>query len=94
MIVVTTDHGRDSIKGRDHGGQSVRERTTWLVTNINRLNRRFKEGDLPVTDITPSILKFMNIEIPEETSREMDGLSFVDPLSFDRFTQDRTTAGH
>jgi hypothetical protein len=84
MIVVTTDHGRDSIRGKDHGGQSARERTTWLVTNINRLNRRFKEGDLPITDITPSILKFLNIEIPGETSMEMDGLSFVDPLSFDR----------
>ena len=28
MIVVTTDHGRDPVTGKGHGGQSVRERTT------------------------------------------------------------------
>jgi len=86
MIVVTTDHGRDPVKGKSHGGQSDRERTTWLVTNISDLNRRFKEGNLPITDITPSILKFMNIEVPEEAALEMDGVSFVDSLAFDRMS--------
>ncbi len=28
LILVTTDHGRDVHTGKDHGGQSERERTT------------------------------------------------------------------
>ena len=33
MVVVTTDHGRGE-NGHGHGGQSWRERTTWISTNI------------------------------------------------------------
>ena len=39
MVVVTTDHGR-SENGHDHGGQSERERTTWISTN-QPVNRHF-----------------------------------------------------
>ena len=38
---ITTDHGRDSATGKHHGGQSDRERATWIVTNATDLmNRR------------------------------------------------------
>ncbi|MEJ0030463.1 MAG: alkaline phosphatase family protein [Bacteroidota bacterium] len=42
LIVVTTDHGRSADTGKNHGGQSDRERTTWIVTNSTKLNEHFK----------------------------------------------------
>ncbi len=38
LIFITTDHGRDEKTGRGHGGQSPRQRTTWMVTNLKRIN--------------------------------------------------------
>ena len=43
MIVVTTDHGRGE-NGHGHGGQSWRERTTWISTNVP-VNSHFTAGD-------------------------------------------------
>lgn len=80
MIIVTTDHGRDAITGKDHGGQSDRERTIWMVTNVKETNAHFRE--LPATvDIMPSILRFMNVEMPETTREEVDGVPFIGPVS-------------
>jgi predicted AlkP superfamily pyrophosphatase or phosphodiesterase len=80
MIVVTTDHGRDAQTGKDHGGQTDRERTTWISTNVKDLNQRFKQNPA-VTDIMPSIMRFMNIEIPQATKEELDGVPFIGALS-------------
>ncbi len=76
MVVVTTDHGRSPVDGKDHGGQSDRERTTWIATNVSDLNSHFNDNPA-IVDIMPSILKFMKIGIPEETRKELDGDSFV-----------------
>lgn len=38
LIVITTDHGRDEKTGKNHGGQSDRQRSTWMVTNYKPLN--------------------------------------------------------
>jgi predicted AlkP superfamily pyrophosphatase or phosphodiesterase len=76
MVVVTTDHGRSPIDGRDHGGQSERERTTWIVTNISDLNSHFNDNPA-IVDIMPSILQFIGIPIPEDTRRYIDGVSFL-----------------
>lgn len=80
MIVVTTDHGRDAATGKDHGGQSDRERTIWIATNQGALNKRFEETPAMV-DIMPSILRFMNIQIPETIKAEMDGIPFIGEVS-------------
>ncbi|MFN8334241.1 MAG: alkaline phosphatase family protein [Cyclobacteriaceae bacterium] len=80
MIVITTDHGRDAATGHNHGGQSDRERTTWITTNVNNLNAHFTETPGAV-DIAPSILSFMKIGVPKEVSNEMDGVSFTGPVS-------------
>ncbi|HNA14191.1 MAG TPA: alkaline phosphatase family protein, partial [Cyclobacteriaceae bacterium] len=80
MIVITTDHGRDAATGHNHGGQSDRERTTWITTNVNNLNAHFRETPGAV-DIAPSMLSFMNIAVPKEVSNEMDGVSFTGPVS-------------
>lgn len=81
LIVITTDHGRDAKTGKDHGGQSDRERLTWIVTNSKNLNKHFKDRPA-VVDILPSISNHMNIKIPEETKNELDGVPFIGTLDF------------
>ena len=81
LIVVTTDHGRDAQTGKNHGGQSDRERLTWIVTNSKDLNEHFKQTPA-VVDILPSICNHLNIKIPEDTRVELDGTPFIGPLEF------------
>ena len=77
MILITTDHGRDDVTGQTHGGQSERERTTWIVTNNNNLNTHF--DDLPaIVDILPSIATHLQLEIPANIRDQLDGQSFID----------------
>ena len=68
MVVVTTDHGR--------GEQSWRERTTWISTNIP-VNSHFTKGSLAITDIAPSICRYMGFEIPQAVLWEQDGMPFI-----------------
>jgi predicted AlkP superfamily pyrophosphatase or phosphodiesterase len=81
LIVVTTDHGRSADTGKDHGGQSDRERTTWIVTNSQKLNGHFKDN-VAVVDILPSICNHLGIKIPEEQRNELDGVPFIGTLEF------------
>lgn len=74
MIVVTTDHGRDAETGRGHGGQSPRERTTWIVTNQRPLTERFLRGDAAIVDIAPSVLQHLRITPPPAVLQQMDGV--------------------
>ncbi len=78
LILITTDHGRDAATGKNHGGQSDRERETWIVTNRSDLNDRFSNG-LAVVDILPSVCQFMGIEIPQKVKDQLDGRSFLKP---------------
>ncbi len=77
LLLVTTDHGRDALTGKEHGGQSERERRTWIVTNSPRLNARFYKQP-SIVDILPSIAVHLGIRIPEPVRRELDGHSFID----------------
>ncbi len=81
LIVVTTDHGRDAANGRNHGGQSDRERLTWIATNAAGLNDRFHQTPA-VVDIMPSICNFMGIGLPDEIKREIDGVPFIGKVDF------------
>ncbi|HZY78267.1 MAG TPA: alkaline phosphatase family protein [Cyclobacteriaceae bacterium] len=81
LIVVTTDHGRNAETGKDHGGQSDRERLTWIVTNSHNLNEHFKQTPA-VVDILPSVCNHLGIKIPEEVRNELDGTPFIGPLEF------------
>lgn len=74
MMIATTDHGRD-YAGYHHGGQSVRERTTWVAVN-QPVNERMTSGLSASTDINPSICKFMGFKVPVDVEREQDGTSF------------------
>ena len=84
VIIITTDHGRDSKSGRNHGGQSDRERTTWIITNYKKVNPYFTKELPGIVDIMPSIASWLGVEIPREQCVEIDGVSFLDPVSIDR----------
>jgi len=79
QLWITTDHGREQ-SGYHHGGQSDRERTTWIVTNAKDLNQRFKQQP-GIVDIMPSIAKFLNIHIPNDRLKEIDGISLIGKIS-------------
>ena len=75
MVVVTTDHGRTE-SGYGHGGQSERERTTWIATN-QQVNKHFRKDGLSIIDIAPSICRFMRFEVPRDVLWEQDGIPFI-----------------
>ena len=79
QLWITTDHGREQ-SGYHHGGQSDRERITWIVTNAKDLNQRFKQQP-GIVDIMPSIAKFLNIHIPNDRLKEIDGISLIGKIS-------------
>ncbi|MBN8652385.1 MAG: alkaline phosphatase family protein [Cytophagales bacterium] len=81
LIVITTDHGRDVETGKHHGGQSDRERLTWITTNSKKLNSHFNETPAMV-DIMPSIANHLNLAIPEPTKVELDGVPFIGAIDF------------
>jgi predicted AlkP superfamily pyrophosphatase or phosphodiesterase len=77
MIVVTTDHGRDAVTGKGHGGQSDRERRTWIVTNQADLSPRFTSGEAAIVDIAPSLLQHLRVAVPTSVATAFDGASFL-----------------
>jgi predicted AlkP superfamily pyrophosphatase or phosphodiesterase len=79
-LYITTDHGRDS-SGYNHGGQSQRERTTWIVTNAKGLNERFTKEQPAIVDIMPSMARFLQINIPREQLMEVDGIPLTGKIS-------------
>ncbi|RYG00886.1 MAG: alkaline phosphatase family protein [Chitinophagaceae bacterium] len=81
IIYITTDHGRDAKTGKGHGGQSDRERNTWIATNATGVNEYFKTGNPGVIDIMPSIAKDLNIKIARDVAMEIDGVSITGKLS-------------
>ncbi len=77
MVVVTTDHGRDARTGNGHGGQSARERTTWVVINQRPLTPRFTSGAAAIVAIAPTILQHLRIAPPAAAAKAMEGVSMV-----------------
>ncbi|MCK0191701.1 alkaline phosphatase family protein [Arenibacter sp. F20364] len=80
LLVVTTDHGRSAENGKHHGGQSDRERSTWIVTNAKNTNDYFKKETPAVVDILPTMTDFLGINVPIEVRREWDGVSMIKPV--------------
>ncbi|PQB08971.1 nucleotide pyrophosphatase [Polaribacter filamentus] len=80
LFVVTTDHGRSLKDGKDHGGQSARERSTWILTNKNNTNSYFKNETPAIVDICPTIIDFLDINVPKNIKRELDGVSLMEPV--------------
>ena len=82
LIIVTTDHGRTPETGKGHGGQSDRERASWIVTNAKNLNQEFGAPQTSIVDILPTVARFMNIHLSQQEAFEIDGLSFIGKLFF------------
>lgn len=80
LIIVTTDHGRDSETGHNHGGQSDRERSAWIVTNARNLNTHFSQHP-SIVDLYPTLLRHLQVKIPEEVAWELDGVPLAGELS-------------
>jgi hypothetical protein len=81
LLVITTDHGRDARNGMNHGGQSDRERTTWVITNYPSMNNYFKQYNPAIVDILPTIASFMKVGIPVANQNELDGVSLIGNVS-------------
>lgn len=81
VIYITTDHGRTKENGKGHGGQSERERLTWIVTDDDSLNSYFKSGKAAIVDIMPSIAAHLKIAIPDPVAFEIDGVRLNGPIS-------------
>lgn len=81
QVFITTDHGRDAKTGMHHGGQSDRERLTWIVTNARELNPYFHDHQPGIVDIMPSMLRFMELEVPREQLWEIDGIPLTGKVS-------------
>ena len=80
LLIITTDHGRDELTGKNHGGQSPRQRSTWIVSN-KRLNNYAHISMPSIVDIMPTLCNFLNIKIPSEISNEIDGISLLNKIS-------------
>lgn len=76
LVIVTTDHGRKASDGRGHGGQSERERTTWISTNV-RPNDYFVQKQPGIVDIVPTIVRYMNFTVPADVQYEQEGMPFI-----------------
>lgn len=74
VIYITTDHGRDAKTGKGHGGQSDRERSTWIVSNAKGLNTYYRTGNPGIVDIMPTLAGFLDIAVPKPVLMEIDGI--------------------
>lgn len=80
-IYITTDHGRNADTGKGHGGQTDRERLTWMVTNSKNLNQYFKESEPAIVDILPTMLQSLDIKPTKAQLWELDGTSITGKVS-------------
>ncbi len=75
LFIITTDHGRDSITGKDHGGQTERERSTWIISNKKLVNKTSLGYPAAVVDLLPTMAKHLEIIIPKKVSIKLDGVA-------------------
>ena len=81
LIVLTTDHGRDEKTGKNHGGQSPRQRSIWMVTNLSAINNYARYYQPSIVDILPTIARFMNIKVEQKRAWELDGIPLTGEVS-------------
>jgi 5'-nucleotidase (lipoprotein e(P4) family) len=81
LILITTDHGRDETSGRGHGGQTPRQRNTWIVTNARSLNAYSRYATPGIVDLMPTMARWLRLKIPLVMSREIDGVPLIGRVS-------------
>ena len=80
LLIITTDHGRDEKNGKNHGGQTPRQRSTWIVCN-KKLNS-YAHLDYPaIVDIMPTLADFLQLKMPQTVVKEIDGISLIGRVS-------------
>ncbi|MBL4882271.1 MAG: alkaline phosphatase family protein [Oleispira sp.] len=91
LVLITTDHGRHPITGYGHGNQTKEEKTIFIGSN-KTLNAEFTQplsdlnnhdfnnlyGNPAQTSLTPTALRYLDIEIEKEWL--LDGIPLVDNL--------------
>jgi arylsulfatase A-like enzyme len=93
LMLITTDHGRDELTGKDHGGQSDRERTTWIVSN-KKIENNYTEKFTPsVVDLYPTIAEHLKLKIPQDIQRELDGNSLMHNIDIANIKASSTKKG-
>lgn len=80
MIIITTDHGRSEDNGKNHGGQTPRQRSTWISSN-KTFNSYSLLGNVSIVDILPTIARHLQIQIPDSISNEIDGIPLIGKVS-------------
>lgn len=80
LLLITTDHGRTAMDGKHHGGQSYRERSTWIITNHQKTNNYFHSETPSIVDLLPTMVSFLAIDVAEKVKFEWDGVSLIDPV--------------
>ncbi|GAB2474553.1 alkaline phosphatase family protein [Algoriphagus taiwanensis] len=78
LIWITTDHGRKAPDFKDHGGQSDSDREIWMVSNAKNLNDRFRSRKAAMVDILPSLVDFLQIQVPDSQRKNWDGNSLLE----------------
>lgn len=81
IIIITTDHGRDAATGKNHGGQSEAERTTWMIGNFKNTNAYFELNAPAIVDILPTLARSQKINISNHQLYELDGVPILGPVS-------------
>lgn len=80
MIIMTTDHGRSEKDGKGHGGQSFRQRSTWMVSN-KKFNNYAGYSYPGIVDIMPTFANYLSINIPTQVKNEIDGVPLIGKIS-------------
>ena len=86
LFIITTDHGRHIENGFNHGGQSPRERTTWIISNLGPESELSPYYQPAITDILPTMVSFLEIPVDKSIKYEWDGVSWIDPIDFTDLT--------
>lgn len=80
LLIITTDHGRDETTGQNHGGQSARQRNTWIVSNT-KLNTYANNYNPGIVDIMPTLANYLHISMADSVAKELDGVSLIGKTS-------------
>ena len=98
LVIVLPDHGRHLPEGKDHGQQTLSEKTTFIAMNktgnaqlrapiVNPSNPDFKGlyGFASQADISPTVLAWLGVK-PDLTRYTMDGLPLIGPVGVRQLT--------
>ncbi len=106
LVMVVTDHGRKSPDGRDHGGQTLGEKTTFVglnklanqqlttpITDPDNADFDGLYGYASQADIAPTILAHLGIE-PDPAHYSIDGMPLIGPVGVRQLAANLDTSAY